>query len=95
MIAINTGLILIIGGLLLSLLGKQLSRFASVAIAIVGLVWYLMLPADAAVPVELMGLKLMPLRIDRLSWIFGLIFHIAAVVSMPVPRLWLRWRVTW
>jgi len=81
MIAINTGLILIIGGLLLSLLGKQLSRFASVAIAIVGLVWYLMLPADAAVPVELMGLKLMPLRIDRLSWIFGLIFHIAAVVS--------------
>ncbi|MDB2687762.1 Na(+)/H(+) antiporter subunit D [Mariniblastus sp.] len=81
MIAINTGLILIVGGLLLPLLGKQLSRFAAVAIAVVGLVWYLLLPDKATFPVELLGLKLMPLRVDDLSWIFGLIFHIAAVVS--------------
>ena len=81
MIAINTGLILIIGGLLLPFLGKQLSRFAAVAIAIVGLVWYLMMPADATIKFQLLGLELMPLRVDYLSWIFGLIFHIAAVVS--------------
>ena len=81
MIAINTGLILIIGGLLLPFFGKQFGRFAAVAIAILGLVWYLMLPADASLPVQLLGLDLMPLRVDDLSWIFGLIFHIAAVVS--------------
>ena len=81
MIAINTGLILIIGGLLLPFLGKQLSRFAAVAIAIVGLVWYLFLPAESTIEVQLLGLDLMPLRMDYLSWIFGLIFHIAAVVS--------------
>ena len=81
MIAINTGLILIVGGLVLLLLGKQLARFASVAIAILGLVWYLMLPSEAIIEVQLMGLELMPLRVDYLSWIFGLIFHIAAVVS--------------
>ena len=81
MIAINTGLILIVGGLVLLLLGKQLARFASVAIAILGLVWYLMLPSEATIEVQLMGLELMPLRVDYLSWIFGLIFHIAAVVS--------------
>ena len=81
MIAINTGLILIVGGLVLLLLGKQLARFAAVAIAILGLVWYLMLPSEATIEVQLMGLELMPLRVDYLSWIFGLIFHIAAVVS--------------
>ena len=81
MIAINTGLILIIGGLLLPLFGKRLSRFAAVAIAAVGLIWYLMMPADAEIKVQLLGLDLMPLRVDHLSWIFGLIFHIAAVVS--------------
>ena len=36
MIAINTGLILIMGGLLIPLFGKQLGRFASVAVAIAG-----------------------------------------------------------
>ena len=41
MIAINTGLILIMGGLLIPLFGKQLGRFASVAVAIAGLAWYL------------------------------------------------------
>ncbi len=81
MIAINTGLILIMGGLLIPLFGKRLGRFASVAVAIVGLVWYLTMPTEAPVEVQLMGLELMPLRVDKLSWIFGLIFHIAAVVS--------------
>ena len=81
MIAINTGLILIIGGLLLPFLGKQLSRFAAVAIAIVGLGWYLMMPTDLPIEWQLLGLDLMPLRIDDFSYIFGLIFHIAAVVS--------------
>ena len=57
MIAINTGLILIVGGLVLLLLGKQLARFASVAIAILGLVWYLMLPSEATIEVQLMGLN--------------------------------------
>ena len=55
MIAISTGLILIIGGLLLSFLGKQLSRFAAVAIAIVGLAWYLMQPSDATYPIRVVG----------------------------------------
>ena len=81
MIAINTGLILIVGGLLIPLFGKQLGRFASVVVAIVGLAWYLMMPTETPIEVQLMGLELMPLRVDYLSWIFGLIFHIAAVVS--------------
>ena len=74
MIAINTGLILIVGGLLIPLFGKQLGRFASVVVAIVGLAWYLMMPTETPIEVQLMGLELMPLRVDYLSWIFGLIF---------------------
>ena len=57
MIAINTGLILIIGGLLIPLFGKQLGRFASVVVAIVGLVWYLMMPTETPIEVQLMGLE--------------------------------------
>ena len=40
-----------------------------------------MMPTETPIEVQLMGLELMPLRVDYLSWIFGLIFHIAAVVS--------------
>jgi multicomponent Na+:H+ antiporter subunit D len=81
MIAINTGLVLIAGALLLPLLGKQLSRFAAVAVAAAGLAWFLMLPSQPPETVKLFQFELMPLRIDHLSWIFGLIFHIAAVIS--------------
>ena len=81
MIAINTGLILIAGALLLPLVGKRLSRFVSVAVAATGLVWYLMLPHELKQTVTLFDFELMPVRMDYLSWIFGLIFHIAAVIS--------------
>jgi multicomponent Na+:H+ antiporter subunit D len=81
MIAINTGLVLIAGALLLPLFGGRLSRFVSVAIAAVGLVWYLMLPHEMKQTVSLFDFELMPVRMDYLSWIFGLIFHIAAVIS--------------
>lgn len=81
MIAINTGLVLIAGALLLPLFGRRLSRFVSVIVAVVALGWYLMLPHEMTQTVSLFDFELMPIRMDYLSWIFGLIFHIAAVIS--------------
>ena len=76
-----TGLVLIIGGLLLPLLGSRFSRWGSLAVSALGLAWFVTLPTGDPTNYQLFNLTLNPLRLDSLSWIFGLVFHIAAVVS--------------
>ena len=76
-----TGLFLIGASLLLPLFGQRFSRIAALAISILGLVWYLMLDSEVTLEYQIFNLELTPLRLDYLSWIFGLIFHIAAVLS--------------
>ena len=78
---IPSGWILILGGLLLPLLGKQASRVGGLVVALAGMVGFLLLPVDAQWSVQVFNLELQPLRLDRLSWIFALIFHLAAVLS--------------
>lgn len=75
-----TGLVLILGALLLPLFRDKFSRYVAFAISIFALVWYATL-SHTTISYEIFDLTLTPLRLDNRSWIFGLIFHIAAVIS--------------
>ncbi|MFT5586275.1 MAG: multicomponent Na+:H+ antiporter subunit D [Cognaticolwellia sp.] len=49
---------------------------------ILGLIQMWLLPLGHSIDVELFGYALQPVRVDRLSRIFGTIFHIAALISV-------------
>ncbi|MEL7498448.1 MAG: Na(+)/H(+) antiporter subunit D [Planctomycetota bacterium] len=78
---VPTGLILIVGGLLLPLFGKRFSRYVSFVVTLLALAWYWSLGSDVSTSYALFDMELTPLRLDNRSWIFGLIFHIAAVIT--------------
>ena len=76
------GLLLVIGALLLPLLPLALRPAISVALPLLGLVQVWLLPNDAQLVVDAFGYNLELLRVDNLSRMFGLIFHIAALLSV-------------
>jgi multicomponent Na+:H+ antiporter subunit D len=76
------GLLLILGGALLPLIPKQLRSPWLLVLPVLGLLQVWMLPADAQYVVEVFGYDLELLRVDKLSRIFGIIFHIAALLSV-------------
>jgi len=75
------GSIMVIGALLLVFLGKRLSAWGALALSIGSLAIFLTAPEHHSVPLTLFGNELSIVRIDRLSWIFGLVFHIAAITA--------------
>ncbi len=75
------GLLLILGGLLLPLVPRRLRSLWLVALPLLGLVHVWVLPEDARCALSAFGYDLELLRVDKLSRIFGLIFHIAALLS--------------
>ena len=76
------GLIMILGALLLPFLGKRWSAYGALVLSVSSLAIFLTAPADLVVPpLELFGQQLNVVRIDRLSWIFGVVFHIAAITA--------------
>jgi len=76
------GLLLILGGLLLPLIPKQLRSLWLLALPVLGLAQVWLLPVDAQCVVEAFGYELELIRVDKLSRIFGIIFHIAALLSV-------------
>jgi multicomponent Na+:H+ antiporter subunit D len=76
------GLILIVGALLLPLLRAWLRPYAMLALPVLALVQLLTLPAGVHAQVEMLGHSLVFLRIDGLSYVFGLIFLIAAILNV-------------
>ncbi len=76
------GLILIVGALALPLLPRVLRPVWMLALPVLGFAHLVMLPADASLSVEVFGVTLELLRLDRLSLLFGYIFHIAAFLSV-------------
>ncbi len=77
------GAILILGGLLLPLLPNKTVRSAfGVFITLLGMAHLWMLPADFSWVVNPYGYELEIVRLDRLSFLFAFIFHIAAALSM-------------
>lgn len=77
----NPALLLIIGGLLLPLLGTWPRRVMTVLLPLVGIVVLLNMPMGWAGQMQLFGLPLETIRLDKLSFIFSLIFLIAAVLA--------------
>jgi len=76
------GLILVLGGILLPLIPKQVRPLWLLALPVFGLLQVLQLPVDAECVVQAFGYDLELLRVDKLSRIFGIIFHIAAFLSV-------------
>ena len=76
------GMLLVIGALLLPLLPVAVRRVVALVLPLVGLAQVWLLPRDAQLVVEAFGYDLELLRVDNLSRMFGLIFHIAAFLSV-------------
>ena len=78
------GLVLILGGLLLPILSRNARRAGLVLLPLIsGLHLYWLVADGLPTPVELrcFDLELILVRIDRLSLVWGTIFHIAALLS--------------
>jgi len=77
------GAILILGGLLLPFLPNKLVRsIFGVVITVLGMAHLWMLPTDFSWVVTPYGYELEVVRLDKLSFLFATIFHLAAALSM-------------
>ena len=84
---------MIVGALLLPLLPRRAAAVGSLAIASLSLATFWFVSEGPRGNLEIFGTELTVIRIDSLSRIFGLVFHIAAILSAigeKDPRLaWL------
>jgi multicomponent Na+:H+ antiporter subunit D len=75
------GSLMVVGALLLPLLGKRLTPWGGLALSLLSLLVFCNTPLGIYGSVELFGVTLDMVRIDQLSFMFGLIFHLAAILS--------------
>ena len=75
------GAIMVLGALLLPFVGKRLSAYGSLLLSAISLVVFLTAPADWVISMEIFGQELKMVYVDRLAWLFGLVFHIAAITA--------------
>jgi multicomponent Na+:H+ antiporter subunit D len=76
------GMILIVGALIVPLLRGRLQQAALLLLPILSaLHLVIFLPAGTSIGLEYFGYQLTPIHIDRLSLVWGYIFHIAAFVA--------------
>lgn len=78
----NPGLILIIGALLVPLLRGRLRNAYMLALPIVALWQLIALPYGTFGEVHALGMDLNTMRLDKLSFVFGLIFLLAAFLGI-------------
>ena len=79
-IAMIPGMIMVLGSLLLPLLGRR-AAWGALALSAISLLVFLLTPSGISGNVEVLGSTLTLVRIDKLSFIFGLAFHFAAIIS--------------
>lgn len=79
---LSPGVVLILGALLVPLLRGTVRRVWTIVLPLLALLQLLALPTGYGGHIHVLGLDLVTLRVDDLSWIFGLIFLIAAVLGM-------------
>jgi len=79
-IAMIPGMIMVAGSLLLPLLGKK-AAWGGLALSAISLIVFLLTPFGTSGNVEVLGNALTMVRIDKLSFIFALVFHLAAILS--------------
>lgn len=76
------GSLILIGALLVTLMRGQVRQAWTVAIPVVSLLHLLFAhPAGNIVTGEIFGTQLTPIRVDRLSLVWGYVFHIAAILA--------------
>ncbi|MCB1128779.1 MAG: Na(+)/H(+) antiporter subunit D, partial [Verrucomicrobiae bacterium] len=78
----NPALIMIVGGLLVPLFRGVLRPVALLGVPVLSLLQLLRLPHGEFGQLAVFGLELTTLRLDELSFVWALIFHIAAILSM-------------
>jgi multicomponent Na+:H+ antiporter subunit D len=77
----SPGLILIIGGLVAPLFPARLRPFLMVVLPLVAFAYLLALPHGEFGQLQMMGLSLVTLRVDKLSLLFGYVFLLAAFLG--------------
>ena len=75
------GTIMMLGALLLPMLGRRFSAVGALVLSALSLALFCVTPEGEWGQINLFGNELNLVRIDRLSFIFGLIFHLAAVMA--------------
>ena len=75
------GTIMMLGALLLPMLGRRFSAVGALVLSALSLALFCFMPEGEWGQINLFGNELNLVRIDRLSFIFGLIFHLAAVMA--------------
>ena len=75
------GFILILGALLIPLLQKRFQPIVTLALPVLGLAQLLMLEPGVSHQLRLFNYDLVLVRVDRLSLVFGYIFHLAAFLA--------------
>ena len=80
MTTLAPGSILMIGALLVPFLPSKLRKLLFVALPIASLAHLLSLPVELSASLPLFGMNLEFVRIDALSRVFGIVFHIAAIL---------------
>jgi multicomponent Na+:H+ antiporter subunit D len=79
---LSPALILVLGGLVLPFVPRPARGGVMLVLPVIALMQLLSLPFGALGKVQLMGLELTTLRIDKLSFVFALIFLIAAGLAV-------------
>ena len=77
---IPPGTLMILGAILLPLLGRK-SAWGALVLSLLSLVWFWLTPQGNYGQITLFDQTLHMVRIDHLSFIFGLVFHLAAVMA--------------
>ena len=78
---LNPALVLILGGALMPLLPEVVRRWSTLALPLLATVVLLLLPFGEYGQIPVFGYSLVTLRLDSLSFVFALIFHIAAFLT--------------
>ena len=80
MTTLPPGSILMLGAFIVPLLQGRARQVFMVALPLLGLGHVLMLP-EGTTSMEMMGMTLELVRVDRLSRLFGIVFHLAALIT--------------
>jgi multicomponent Na+:H+ antiporter subunit D len=75
------GLIMVVGAILLAWVGKRLAAAGALALSVISLVVFCLTPQGTYGQIRLFENTLTMVRIDHLSFIFGLVFHLAAIMA--------------
>ncbi len=80
--SISPGMIMIVGALLIPLVPARFRAWVALFLPLLSLAHLISLPTDLIGTIKVFSYELELVRIDKLSRIFGIIFHIAAVLAV-------------